>query len=821
MIRLKRNGKVQPRGARLLSITRFVLAGAAVAASMVPAAAQGVLAVQNSVQVQPGVLVQEISIGADGSVFALSATPASTAPSGVKNFGILRWNEGKGSWDSVAGEAYKIAVAPDGVPWVVTAQGGIWRWPSKSTPGFTQVTGGASAIAIGGDGSVYIVGGAPANGLFNNSIYKWNGSSWTEVGGTAMTVAVEPLGTPWALTSTGVVWRLNGDSRVGWAQVPGDLKMTHLAIGAGGQVWASGSDDVGGGNHTTYQWDGQKWVGTNAQTRRVGVAPDGRPWFVTAQFGAWRGEPQPAPMGLFGKVTPPPPPPPPPAAGPNDDICWKVTTTRGVGKVPAYCPQGTIEDATGYLCYPACQAGYNGIGPVCWDFPKSYGRGAGSIKDGCGIGKEYDTGLCYPDCPKNSSGVGPVCWGSCGGKYGVDCGAACAVSELQCGAAIVKMITSVAESAVSIFGMVVSGGATAAGTAAFRAAAKSAASAGVKAATKAGLKAYLIQQAKDLGRDLAEGEAESLAVSASENYLQSAAGGETGFDPATLDPTGIASVVQSFNKPMCEAQLISTVTPADPLTTINTTVFAIDAGNQLWANSGWAWMKVPNAANTSFVTVAHDGTIWRLDMAGKASSWNGSGWSTFGSSISFKEIATSGGYKVWGIGTNGTLYKFDGKQFMKTESALTVSDYSHGANAAFPMSPEHVSTSLDGTLYVSGRASTGAGAILRWEPSVEKFSTKFYGQALSTSISSSNYLYTVSADGQIATLAGTNILAGLGNSPQGVRAVAAGASGEIWYLDGSGRPNRVVKWTPGSGNLAPSIQTALFDTRAFKQIAIR
>lgn len=786
--------------------------------SLATAAAQGVITSQQMNHVAGS--IKEISAGADGSVFALSTTSTGSA-NGVSNYTVHKWNNSKAGWDTLTGASgYKIAVAADGSPWLVTAQGAVWRW-NKTTASFEQQPGGGSNIAAGPDGSIYVNGGTPANGNFDHPMYKWNGSSWTPIAGASMQMAVEPLGTPWALASSGVAFRLFPDTRLGWGIVPGGLKMTHIAVGASGHVWASGSDDVASGNHSTYQWDGQKWVNTQAQTVRVAVEPDGRPWFVTAAGGVWRGEPQPVPMGLFGKVTPPPPPPPTPAAGADDDICWKVTSGRGVGKVPSYCPQGTVQDDTGALCYPVCQSGYNGVGPVCWDFPsRSYGRGAGKIKDGCGIGNEYDTGLCYPQCQANSSGVGPVCWGSCGGKYPVNCGAACAVSDLHCASAIVKMVTSVAESAVSIFGMVVSGGATAAGTAAFKAAAKSTAAAGTKAATKAGLKAFILQQARDQARDIADGEAEALAQQAAENYLQTAAGGSASFDPASLDPTGIASVVQAFNKPMCEAQLISTVTPADPLTTINTTVFAVTSDNQLMANSGWAWIKVPGGANTSYVSVALDGTIWRLDTAGKAWAWNGTAWTQFGPSNTFKAISTAGGMKAWAVGTDGAVYKFDGKQFMKMEANLKVLRINTAAEF-YALSPENISIGEDGTLYVSGRASNGMVGILKWDAVGERFTTHFYGQTESSAISAANQLYMLAATGVLATTSGGGIVQGVGGSPQGVRGVAAGGTGEIWFLDQNNQPGRIVKFIPGSGNLGPTIDTTLFSATTVKQIAIR
>lgn len=72
----------------------------------------------------------------------------------------------------------------------------------------------------------------------------------------------------------------------------------------------------------------------------------------------------------------------------TQDICWKSTTTRGVGTIPTECP-GKDKDAG--LCYDKCPAGMYGVGPVCWQEcpagytntgghcskPAPYGRGAG------------------------------------------------------------------------------------------------------------------------------------------------------------------------------------------------------------------------------------------------------------------------------------------------------------------------------------------------------------------------------------------------------------------------------------------------------------
>lgn len=108
---------------------------------------------------------------------------------------------------------------------------------------------------------------------------------------------------------------------------------------------------------------------------------------------------------------------------------------RGVGTIPQYCPHSHPE-LDGLLCYPLCNAGYNGVGPVCWERCKShetddgafcrvplvtvvkdtYGRGAGVIPTGCGW-KENDFGLCYPRCARGYYGVGPLCWQRCPWGY--------------------------------------------------------------------------------------------------------------------------------------------------------------------------------------------------------------------------------------------------------------------------------------------------------------------------------------------------------------------------------------------------------------------
>lgn len=75
----------------------------------------------------------------------------------------------------------------------------------------------------------------------------------------------------------------------------------------------------------------------------------------------------------------------------------------------------------------------------------SYGRGAG-VPLGCSADEDYDAGLCYPKCNKGFQGIGPVCWSLCP-KDMHDCGALCTPTADKCTGEvqdIVKSVTAIA-----------------------------------------------------------------------------------------------------------------------------------------------------------------------------------------------------------------------------------------------------------------------------------------------------------------------------------------------------------------------------------------
>lgn len=235
------------------------------------------------------------------------------------------------------------------------------------------------------------------------------------------------------------------------------------------------------------------------------------------------------------------------------DWYWKGSYGRGGGSAPTQCA-GAQYDAG--LCYPWCAGGYSGAGPVCWGgcpagyatdgatcrrdvqitAKASYGRGAG-VGRVCSAGLEYDAGLCYAACDAGYDGVGPVCWGTCPEGM-VACGAGCASSQTVCADTILSQVTSSLEVAGNIAAAITTFGGSTAATGATRIALSQAQRAALREAMKREM------------RERLEDEIEEAALDAAvEAMLDAAEDGE--LDASSLDPTGIAALVEAFNHPIC------------------------------------------------------------------------------------------------------------------------------------------------------------------------------------------------------------------------------------------------------------------------------
>ncbi len=160
-----------------------------------------------------------------------------------------------------------------------------------------------------------------------------------------------------------------------------------------------------------------------------------------------------------------------------------------------------VQDAA--LCYVNCNPGYKGVGPVCWRqcdagyiddgatcrkdahiFGKeTKTRGVGKPLSTCPSGQDKDALLCYPKCNSGFHGVGPVCWQDCPSGR-IDCGAGCTTTTTACVEDTANMITAPIMLAVNICTMGSASGATQAASATSRLARATQAIKRIAAATK-------------------------------------------------------------------------------------------------------------------------------------------------------------------------------------------------------------------------------------------------------------------------------------------------------------------------------------------------
>ncbi len=280
--------------------------------------------------------------------------------------------------------------------------------------------------------------------------------------------------------------------------------------------------------------------------------------------------------------------------------------------------QGCEQD--GLLQYPRCKAGYTGRGPVCWSTQAcpagfaeagltctkpSYGRGAGEPLV-CSAGKQADAGLCYQGCRPGFDGAGPVCWGRCQGEYGFECGGLCAIDQAMCVKATADMVIASLETIGTLVGTVVTGGAAGAA----KAAASTAARIATRGIAKEAAKAAIRDAARKAGQSYTEMQLENMAL---------ASVGQD-FDPTMLDPTGIASLVKAFNKPICNepgASTANTRRPIDMLTVLTADRFQFVDWNGRQLNAGRSGNNFtvgagtqPGGESNALRYVAADGQRW-------------------------------------------------------------------------------------------------------------------------------------------------------------------------------------------------------------------
>jgi hypothetical protein len=98
----------------------------------------------------------------------------------------------------------RIAVAPDGTPWVVNAHNRIYR---RRVNRWEELPGSATDVGVGADGVAWVIGLPHNPEVGGGPIFRWNGSSWDNAGGAGVSIAVSPEGIPWVTNSNFKIYR--------------------------------------------------------------------------------------------------------------------------------------------------------------------------------------------------------------------------------------------------------------------------------------------------------------------------------------------------------------------------------------------------------------------------------------------------------------------------------------------------------------------------------------------------------------------------------------------------------------------------------------
>src|SRR5207237_1366525 len=134
-------------------------------------------------------------------------------------------------------------------------------------------------ISVGADGTAWMIGTILGGGGYD--INRWNGTSWVQIPGGAMRIAVDNQGQAWVINSVGLIYHWENG---GFVPKPG--LATDIGAGADGSVWIIGIDSQGGG-YGIWQLSGQSWVRVPGGAVRIAVGANGDPWVINSGRGIY------------------------------------------------------------------------------------------------------------------------------------------------------------------------------------------------------------------------------------------------------------------------------------------------------------------------------------------------------------------------------------------------------------------------------------------------------------------------------------------------------------------------------------------------------
>jgi hypothetical protein len=183
-------------------------------------------------------------------VVLMSTASAQNARNDIE---LYKWS-GRG-WDRVEGSGVRVSVGPNGMPWIVKANGTILR---GTRDGFRQLPGAAIDIGVGADGSAWIIG-------TDNFVYRWTGRLWERTDGTGVAISVDEDGDPWIVGASGQISRWDGDQFV---SVPGSAR----DIGAESSIWIVGRDGALQEMQSNGRFSASRGTGVHISAGANGVA---------------------------------------------------------------------------------------------------------------------------------------------------------------------------------------------------------------------------------------------------------------------------------------------------------------------------------------------------------------------------------------------------------------------------------------------------------------------------------------------------------------------------------------------------------------------
>lgn len=234
-----------------------------------------------------------------GQALDITMTPQGVAWILLPDGSPAYWDPQQSGWLSLRapGSAVQLAVGSSNAPWVLTREGEVQQYQDGAwlpRPGVDAID-----LAMGPEGGVFVVRKDRTPARYDELLKRWEPIT-TE----AVSIAVGPKDRPWVVNARGEVY---ASSLFEEAAVPagecsaavggkapdfrlGDLRQIQgaaarqLAIGKDGNVMAVDTDS----NLAQWRNQSQRFRSFPGQMARVAVAPDGKPWGVTAKGEVWR-----------------------------------------------------------------------------------------------------------------------------------------------------------------------------------------------------------------------------------------------------------------------------------------------------------------------------------------------------------------------------------------------------------------------------------------------------------------------------------------------------------------------------------------------------